>query len=374
MKLKKITAVILCIALLLLVLTGCGDKNNNECSDPDCNPDSQPHINFNQAFATFKPDTVMLRSGDLTISWADLYVVLYTTVRNLVSSYGMEIPWDEDFDGQPLAELVLEYSADEAKSLLTFMYGLEANNFAFTDQELATISDDLDELIETYGGKEALIEALRTDGGFYSFDVFEELFKFEYKVMYLSDRLYGEGAASFPDDKVAEFAEKNGFLMAMHILRLQYDESDDSPLSYAEEIHSRLAEQKNSSDFVSIFRGLMNEFSEDEGALHSFPNGYLFQHHDMMPEFSDATAALEIGGLSGIVETMYGYHIILRLPLDYEATPISIASEGITRSLRQVAATNDFNDLREGWLNALNVEFTPEFQSLDLATVFQIHQ
>ena len=65
----------------------------------------------------------------------------------------------------------------------------------------------------------------------------------------------------------------------------------------------------------ALFDELMNQYSEDgrdeNGDLYA-PDGYTAVPGDMVPEFEEASLALPIGGLSGIVESSYGYHIILR--------------------------------------------------------------
>jgi len=384
MKMKKIIAMILCIALLMLVIAGCSgpdediedpDDNGTDLHEPDDDSNgTQEGIDFGAAFETFAPDTVMLRSGDLVITWEELYVILFTTVRNLVNSYGMDVPWDEDIDGQTLSELIMEYVVEEATSLLTFMYGFESTNFTFTAQELEKLNADIDGLIEAYGSKEALADMLRYDGGFFTFDVFEHLFQFEYKVMFLSDRLYGEDASTFPDERVDEFVKNNNFMMAMHILRLKNDDESDTPLNDAEEILDKLHEHIDEDDFLEYFKAIMFEFSEDVGGLQSFPNGYLFEPDDMVVNFSEATAALDIGELSDIVETEYGYHIIFRLPIDYNDVPFSLASrDGEQLSIRQLAAMRDFNNLRSEWHDALNVVRTSEFNSINLSVIFKAH-
>lgn len=60
----------------------------------------------------------------------------------------------------------------------------------------------------------------------------------------------------------------------------------------------------------------MNEYSED-GGLATNPDGYIFDSSDsLVGGFREATLALAVGEISDVVETDYGYHIMLRLPID----------------------------------------------------------
>jgi len=291
-------------------------------------------------------------------------------------SYGVAIDWNEDFEpGQSLADAVLIFSTEEANNFLSFEYGARAINLQLSDEDIITFNEDMEHLIEMYEGKDALEEALRENSGFYNFELFEKLFMTEFLIGKIISALYGEEASGFPDERVAAYAEENNFMMAMHILRLKPDdESDDvDPLGDAEDILKQLTERIGSDNFIEFFEELMHEKSEDFGGLMSYPTGYLFLHGDMVSEFSNTTAALEIGEMSGIVETVYGYHIILRLPIDYDVVPSGYSREGIMRSLRQIAALVDFDNLQEEWLDALNVEFTPEYNSIDLSVIFKIH-
>ena len=60
------------------------------------------------------------------------------------------------------------------------------------------------------------------------------------------------------------------------------------------------------------FDTLMAEYGEDPG-MQTNPEGYTFAANMMVQEFEDATRELEIGEISGLVETVHGIHIILRI-------------------------------------------------------------
>ena len=56
----------------------------------------------------------------------------------------------------------------------------------------------------------------------------------------------------------------------------------------------------------------MNQYSEDTG-LEANPDGYVFTSGQMVEPFEEGTRALDYGQISDIVESDYGFHIILRL-------------------------------------------------------------
>ena len=72
-----------------------------------------------------------------------------------------------------------------------------------------------------------------------------------------------------------------------------------------------LAQLKDSDDPSTLFDELMKEHSEDEG-LEQNPKGYTATLGQMVPAYEKAALELNYGQVSGIVESEYGYHIIIR--------------------------------------------------------------
>lgn len=88
------------------------------------------------------------------------------------------------------------------------------------------------------------------------------------------------------------------------VTRESTDEEKSETRKKAEEV---LSKAKSGEDFNS----LVDTYSEDPGKS---KNGYTFANDgSMVQEFTDASFALEIGAVSELVETDYGYHIIKRM-------------------------------------------------------------
>lgn len=134
-----------------------------------------------------------------------------------------------------------------------------------------------------------------------------------------------------PDEVAAEKYYDDNYLAAKHILV-----SDEAT---AKNIMIKL---NNGSDFDQ----LMNEYSKDPG-LATSPDGYVFTTGEMVEEFENTTKNLEVGKVSGIVETAYGYHIIKRIALPtyseahYESIADAYANDAISKHFTDVAENGD---------------------------------
>jgi len=338
--------------------------------DADPNDDHDYIIDFDAAITSFPPDTILIKAGDHTLTWADMYFFLFRSVVNLVQTFQSSFDWSETLDdGTTIADLVMDISTEEALTFIVYAYGIKALDITISDDDLEMFYADIDSMVASYDSKEDFEKALRDNNGFYNFEVFERLLKTEFAAGFMITELYGEEADSFPDEKVADFVVRNEYMMAKHILRLKTGVDDDTPLKESEEILKQLRKRVNDDDFLDFFDELMQENSEDPGS-EALPEGYLFQPFEMVQPFAEATASLELGELSDIVETEYGFHIILRLPVDYDDTPYSLASAGQYNSLRQLAALEDFDSIMQGWRNELSIEYTPEYHAINVADIF----
>ena len=149
----------------------------------------------------------------------------------------------------------------------------------------------------------------------------------------LYEAYYGDEGTKFSTAEQRAYFDEN-YVVCKHILFAKTDDMG-APLDEAGLIEKRdqadkvLAELQAGGDFEA----LMNEYTDDTGALVSYPDGYvLTEGSTSLTGFVEAAKVLEVGATSDIVETELGWSIIRRYPttdelLDqYSSEVISLAT------------------------------------------------
>jgi len=118
-----------------------------------------------------------------------------------------------------------------------------------------------------------------------------------------------------PKDSSASTSENlPSEIAASHIL-IQYVGAQQAPPSItrskaearklAEQVRARAVDGED-------FAALAAEYSDEPGAAERGGSLGRFQAHAMVKSFADAAFRLKVGQLSNVVETPYGFHVILR--------------------------------------------------------------
>lgn len=381
MNMKRFGALALCAALSLSLLAGCksGDPagsssdRSSSSSSGSSSQTEEPTLDLTGvtdpylATAGVTGDTVVAQAGGVDITAAQWLQWAASYADQYAQYFGSDLPWDQD-DGSGTMEDAIKEAALQMAQLYALLPGEAAREgVAVDDSQLAEDEASLDKMAEDLGGDEMAQH--------YLWQI--PLTRQSYLDMRLSamasgaiqEARYGENGTQRPTDAqvLAYATDELGIAYRVkHILLTTVDTSkpltdedgkytgEYEPLDEATVAEKRklaediLAQLEGSSDPVALFDDLMHQYSEDTG-LSSNPDGYDAQEGQMVEPFENASLALKEGEFSGIVESAFGYHIILRLPIiadnyrdDYVTYLMTQDNEKLLDS--DPAATNEVYD------------------------------
>lgn len=395
---KKIIALLLCL-VMMLALAACGGSEIEQYEDVEAAEttetadDAEAVETAALGYSAYPGDTVVGTINGEEVTWMEYfywlnYYVMYS--QQLAASYGVALSgWDAnemsstDTNGQVVL-MNAQYAVTQHHAVTTkaaeLGIALDEEDQALIREVYETNADqaigDADGVCteEEIAAFEEYLAQQYVDGAF--FDYLNE-------VSLLSEKLYidiyGEAGADYPDEDVIAYAQENTILSAKHILLLTQDMTTGEALTEDEiaaqktQIEDLLTQlQAVSGDPVALetlFDQLMAEYTEDTGYAY-YPEGYIFGEGEMVAEFEEAVKALDENyGLSGVVETSYGYHIILRIPTDPEGI-VGTDSYGNDVTMRGAVTSNLFNVDMETWMNEAEVVWNEGFDALDMTAIF----
>ena len=320
---KKIISVLLAM-LMLLSLCACGQNLSQT-------PDTPASGIYYDITGVHPQEIVLSVEGnevpmELLCYWATYHAdSLY---GNLLMGYTMGGLYEECFDaesgnllskavpeelgGMTLGEYVTGQTLSTVKLYAAVENLCEELGVDLTEEQSAEMDSAITNAIENLGGEEAFQEMLKEMG--VSQDSYLHLIRGGYQFNNLVALVTQEGSALYLEDADCELYR----VYADHILLSTADpltgeaysqEKQMEQLGRARELLGKL-DGLEGEELISTFTELANEHSEDGGRINN--NGYVFGTGEMVAEFESAAFSLQPGELSGIVESSYGYHIILR--------------------------------------------------------------
>lgn len=295
------------------------------------------------ATAGLTGDSVVARIGETEVTAAELLYWLNRNTEVYLAQLGGQVsvlPWDADAGGSTLGDQMKE-GALEA----TIYYrglNLLAEREGLTPDSKVAISVD-----QMYGDMAAQMKSEETvEHMLWAEMLSRELLIYLNESGDLSDQLreryFGEDSGGYPTDaEVQAWLDEQGIYRAKHILLATIDLDTREPLDEAAVAQKKakaddiLAQLCGAEDPITLFDQLMNEHSEDTG-LAANPEGYTTEKGMMVAPFEEAALALKNGEISDIVESDFGYHIILRLPIDPESYRGQLTSQRLKERADQL--------------------------------------
>lgn len=339
---KKLLGILL--ALTMLFCTACGGSTTAKDNANDIN-NADTTATIYTDITGIAADEVMMTVGEIAIS-ADLFFYWVNAVaadaERVYQQYSMYYPqyatllnkdgtlnWNATYSqNMTVSDVVLLQAMEKLAYLVITESMAQTNGIELTEEQRTEMATTIDTNIDTYAEKlveedaanEALTDAAIEEKYFYNLGIdratVERLMAVTYLNQGIIESMMTEGHALYVEDE----AYNDFAFYADHILIATKDLSTGLALSdeevekktlLAESILSRLQE---SDDMETLFAELADLHSEDTGRT-AYPTGYIFTEGEMVAEFENAVKELEVGELSGLVESSYGYHIILRRDL-----------------------------------------------------------
>ena len=360
---KKFVAIMLVSVLALGCLAGCGSK---------------------------KEDTVMTVDG-VDVSFDEYMYYLNTAASTLINYYQASTGGGVDWDGVCIydktrtnAEWCINEALYNAAQGCVIMSKGKSMNALPTDEQLKSLEDNISTIRKNYEESDdpdaAFADALNGQG--FTLESFKAVNKINFTLGNIFTSLYGENGEKLSEEKLQNYIEENGYMTSAHILfrtkedvkgengQTTQEELSDSAKAekkaQAEKLCKELKAIKDDTQRKEKFFEYMKEYSEDPGK-ESFPKGYCFTEGTMVEEYTDTTRELKNYEVSDVVESDFGYHIIMRLPT--VSSDVDTANQyGYT--LGQMASSYDFDEEMKTWDVTDKAKFNSGYKSFDFTQFF----
>ena len=364
---KKFLALLVAFLLALGCLTACG----NEIPDGEVTttaPEgegnntidlSNPSLNINGVEIATEGLNVM-NIGGVDVPFDEYRYMYYY----LLSYYGMTA---DDLASQP--EIFAEFLKIVESYVVNGCWGeilAKEYGITLTEADKAKIEEDLKAEKDAFETEEAYYEALTNSG--MSEDLLRRIITKNTLSELVYNSLFGEGGQLLGTDEEIKADMKENYVRVYHLLISYEHFADDEAYSGLSAEEYKAEALKLANEYLTkIQNGEVSVYDAaqavgDDPGMADNKEGYFFTYNTMVKEFETASFELEVGGISGLVETSYGWHIIEKL--DHE----SYVEENFA-SLRDEYISTSFNNLVTNTLNEAEKTYFEGYESLDAHSI-----
>lgn len=339
-------------------------------------------IDYEALYALHEPDEVVATVDGKDVTWGTFFY-FYKSFADEIDSYitqmneyyGAEIQWTDVCDpdsGATYEDIVAESGLQEYSQYVTINnYAASVGSRLSSEQE-QQLADERMQMAQMIAGEDA------TEEDFYAFyagqympaELIDLLMSVNYIYPQAFDDLYGENGSKVSDEDAIAYLEAGEYVSANHILFMTMDPSTGESVdedtanekkAQAGEIAAELQAIEDSAERLAKFKEYKGQYDEDTGKI-AYPDGYVFTPGMMVPEFETAADSLGDYEVSDPVQTVYGYHVIIRLPLDPDAL-VKYSESGIPLSARSMYANEKYGEELQNYYNQMQMEFVSGFEA-----------
>jgi len=319
----------------------------------------------------------MLTVNGIEVTWGELFYWYVYDVSTVENYFGEITDWDAQCGFDPNKtnrDYVIGNALDTVKHYCAVESKARDMGVALTDEDKETLKTNWDNNVQSYGNGDeaAFIEYLKK--AYLSKEMYDHINEVSLLYDRMLDNMFGANGEKISEKDVLEKGSEMGYVRVKHILISSMDEnneklSDDKLTEKKASAENLLKELKGISDKAALEKRLdemISEYGNDPGT-EFFKDGYTFipGSGTMNADFENAVTKLGDYELSEIVETNFGYHIILRLPLSSSAV-----IDSNNKTLSYYAAQDMFSAETEDWADESSVKFAKAYEKMDIEAVF----
>ena len=320
----------ICLALALtlgasMLLGGCGDK----------------------LASSGEEKKVVMQVGGEDVEYQEFRYYFMNNKREL---YGE----DAALDSEQLDHLM--YLVEEnIKNRHTLLMLADEYDVDLSDDEEEAIDSYVDDYREGFEDDDAYLDALHEQ--YITHELFHDLASESTLAYSLLEKMEETGVIK-TDDAAIDAAFRGDDIICIKEIYIYYpnDEARDVSKKRADEVYERLMAGES-------FEDLMLEYSSYSPEQVPIEHGYYTMHYDALDEVWNAAEPLAVGEISSIVESEFGFHIIMKCEKDLEY--MNEHRDEIVQNYAQSKFYEEFYKL----YNTLDPEFTDYGSKLDLAGI-----
>ncbi|MGL5440547.1 MAG: peptidylprolyl isomerase [Filifactoraceae bacterium] len=292
---QKILSLITGGILCLTIVSGCSNSSNNSAGNA-----LEPYFSASEN-NPLKDLEYVVKIDDYLVS-PDEYRYVY---ENSKAKYAYYSGGEDIFANNK--DLIKQVKDD---ALSTLQYNVATMKFA-KEKKIELSSDDMEKVKSEINDSVKQLGKENFDKALAESYLTTDLYNYVVKQGVLKEKVYsklftGSGEYSISESDLLK-ASKD-YIHAKHILIKVDNEDWAAGEAKANEVYKKAVAGED-------FDSLVKEFGQDPGMEQS-PDGYYFKEGQMVENFYNGAKALDINQISKPIKTNYGYHIILRLPIE----------------------------------------------------------
>lgn len=242
-------------------------------------------------------EVVMTVDGEAVTAEEYLYMTAYAAQS--LSYYGITDLNTEVGEGMMAADFVAQQAKEQVIASAALRAWAKEQGVTLTEEDLAALQAQKD----AYGGAAAFQQTLKMVG--VTEALFDSLMTQEMLHTHLYEIYCGKDGAQRPSEADLEGLAEEHKLVSAYMLSV--DAAAEGAKEKMEGYAARLAEAENKAELVAAFA----EELQCDGAVQTFDCCH-------SSPVNDALMALEMNGVSGVVEAEGGLHVLVRTALDLD--------------------------------------------------------